>query len=194
LCNYVDVYKNEYITPDIDFMAATATKSELDKFRLRYGDILITKDSEEWNDIAVPAFVSQDFETVACGYHLSQVRAFTDIIHPEYLFRAFMSGGVAEQFQVAANGVTRFGLSVGAITTVLFPVPPLDEQRTIAVFLADKTRRIDRLVAGLPSDVTGSGILVRFGLLLHEYRAALVTSAVTGQIDVRKYRSEATCQ
>ena len=27
LCNYVDTYKNERVTADIDFMAATATKN-----------------------------------------------------------------------------------------------------------------------------------------------------------------------
>ena len=29
LCNYVDVYKNEYITPEIAFMHATATPNRV---------------------------------------------------------------------------------------------------------------------------------------------------------------------
>ena len=39
-------------------MRATATKAEIDKFIVMQGDIIITKDSESWDDIAVPAYVS----------------------------------------------------------------------------------------------------------------------------------------
>ena len=46
LCNYVDVYYNDRITPDLDFMAATATSEQRRHFSLRAGDVLITKDSE----------------------------------------------------------------------------------------------------------------------------------------------------
>ena len=34
LCNYTDVYKNDYITPDMDFMRATAMPREIKKFGL----------------------------------------------------------------------------------------------------------------------------------------------------------------
>ena len=46
LCNYVDVYKHDRITPSIPFMAATASRDEIERFRLESGDVLITKDSE----------------------------------------------------------------------------------------------------------------------------------------------------
>ena len=45
LCNYVDVYKNERITEHIPFMRVTASPEEIKKFRLRVGDVIITKDS-----------------------------------------------------------------------------------------------------------------------------------------------------
>lgn len=55
LCNYVDVYKSDRITESVPFMKATANADEIDRFRLEPEDILITKDSEVWNDIGVPA-------------------------------------------------------------------------------------------------------------------------------------------
>ena len=55
LCNYVDVYKNDRIDHRINFMQATATPDEIQRFRLERGDVLITKDSEAWDDIGVPA-------------------------------------------------------------------------------------------------------------------------------------------
>ena len=45
LCNYVDVYYNDLITVDLEFMNATATPAQVRRFRLRAGDVVITKDS-----------------------------------------------------------------------------------------------------------------------------------------------------
>ena len=57
LCNYVDVYKADRIQTEMALMAATATAEEIEKFRLLPGDVLITKDSEAWDDIGVPTLV-----------------------------------------------------------------------------------------------------------------------------------------
>jgi len=51
LCNYTDVYNNDKIVDDPNFMRATATQDEIKRFTLKRGDVLITKDSEEWNDM-----------------------------------------------------------------------------------------------------------------------------------------------
>ena len=60
LCNYTAVYYNTRITNSIEFMKATAKKSEIDKYTLQVNDVIITKDSETPGDIAVPALVSED--------------------------------------------------------------------------------------------------------------------------------------
>jgi|CXWL01.1.fsa_nt_gi type I restriction enzyme S subunit len=74
LCNYTDVYYNEKITPQIDFMVATASAEQVKKFTLREGDTIITKDSETADDIAIAAYVPQNMPGVICGYHLSMIR------------------------------------------------------------------------------------------------------------------------
>ena len=74
LCNYVDVYYNDRITQAIPFMAATASPDEVERFRLQRGDVLITKDSETWDDIAVPALVVDAADDLLCGYHLAILR------------------------------------------------------------------------------------------------------------------------
>ena len=48
LCNYTDVYRNERVSPDMDLMAATATRQEIERFHLEVGDVVITKDSESF--------------------------------------------------------------------------------------------------------------------------------------------------
>jgi type I restriction enzyme S subunit len=73
LCNYVDVYKNEFITKELSFMKATASDAQIEKFTLSQGDVLLTKDSEDPEDIANPALVREELENVICGYHLTHV-------------------------------------------------------------------------------------------------------------------------
>src|SRR5438045_2292983 len=72
LCNYIDVYKNEFINEKIEFMVATATRRQVDYFELKRGDVIITKDSETPDDIGIPAYVDLvDTKNIVCWYHLA---------------------------------------------------------------------------------------------------------------------------
>ena len=168
LCNYVDVYKNERITSGMEFMPATATKQQIERFGLRRGDVLLTKDSETPDDIAVPAVVDEDLGGVLCGYHLAMVRPKK---HHDgrYLARAISARGLREQFYIEALGVTRFGLGYNAIGCARLPAPPPDEQRRIADFLDRETERLDGLIAEKEKLIG----------LLEEKRKAAISEAVT---------------
>ena len=80
LCNYVDVYKHHRITPTMPFMTATASRDEIERFRLERGDVLITKDSETWDDIGVPSLVAESADDLLSGYHLALLRPTTEIL------------------------------------------------------------------------------------------------------------------
>jgi len=147
LCNYIDVYNNEYITFYLDFMEATATVEEIRRFNVEEGDVLVTKDSETWNDIAVPAYVASQLDNVLCGYHLAQVRTKRNLYDGQYLFRAFSARGINDQFRVEATGITRYGLGKYGFENAFFLVPPIREQQAIATFLDRETSRIDELIA-----------------------------------------------
>jgi type I restriction enzyme S subunit len=174
LCNYVDVYYNDEITEAIDFMVATASDAQIAKFTLRAGDTIITKDSETADDIAIAAFVPRDLPGVVCGYHLSMIRPkrSADGRFIKWLFGSRYAKGC---FAVRANGLTRVGLGQHDLENIDFAFPPLEEQRAIATFLARETAKIDTLVAQAESAIS----------LLTERRSALISAAVTGQIDVR---------
>jgi type I restriction enzyme S subunit len=68
LCNYIDVYNNDRITRNIDFMEASAELREINRFQIQRGDVLSTKDSETPDDIAISALVDDDLPNVLCGY------------------------------------------------------------------------------------------------------------------------------
>ena len=66
-------------------------------------------------------------------------------------------------------------LSAALLGSHIVPFPPDSEQRAIADFLDRETTKIDGLVTKVETAIAR----------LREYRAALITAAVTGQVDVR---------
>ncbi len=168
LCNYVDVYYNSEIGADIEFMAASASLEEIKKFQLKAGDVLITKDSEEWTDIAVPAHVAVDIPNLLCGYHLAQIRSGSRL-NGDFLFWLLSSNPINYQFKIEASGVTRYGLSNHALDNSLVLLPPVEEQKKLVDFLKTKTAQIDDLIL----------IKEKIIDLLKEELAATINQAVT---------------
>src|SRR5699024_9204575 len=78
LCNYTDAYKRDRVRPAPGLMRATATTDEIRRNRLRVGDSVFTKDSEDPQDIGISAFVDAEAEDFVCGYHLAIARPFED--------------------------------------------------------------------------------------------------------------------
>ena len=145
LCNYTDVYYNTRIINSIEFMKATAKKSEIDKYTLQVNDVIITKDSETPGDIAVPALVSEDLGGTVCGYHLAIVRPNSQLVEGAYLNYLFSMQKTRYYFFTLATGATRFGLSIGGINKAHFTLPPLEEQRRIAAVLTNSDREVELL-------------------------------------------------
>lgn len=168
LCNYTDVYNNETIHLGMEFMAGTATQAEIDKFHLLADDVVITKDSESWDDIAIPALVTETADDFVCGYHLAMIRPDPDKLDGAFLFRCLQSKPLRIQLELAANGITRFGIPKNAIGSMALPVPPTPIQRAIARFLDRETADIDALIAA-------KQLLLD---LLAEKRRAIVAEAV----------------
>ena len=146
LCNYTDVYYNEVISLDCDFMRATATADHIDLLTLRAGDTVITKDSETADDIAIAAYVPKDLPGVVCGYHLAIVRP-NSAQNGLFIKRLFESDYLRAYFEVSARGLTRVSLPQYALKNVVIAIPTRTEQNAIAGFLDRETSKIDALIA-----------------------------------------------
>lgn len=172
LCNYTDVYYNEFITSGIPFKQATASKSEIDRFSLKRWDVIITKDSEDPADIGIPSLVSDDLPGVVCGYHLTVIRA-SDTPTARLLHRILMSHPTGAYFFIEAPGITRYGLGQDAIGSLPVCLPPEEHRADVCDWIDRETTRIDALIAKK----------TRFIELLKEKRQALITQAVTKGLD-----------
>lgn len=180
LCNYTDVYKNEFINSSLPFMKATASKDEIERYKLFEGDIIITKDSETWDDIGIPALVTESKYNLLCGYHLAVIRGHKNRIVPKYLLRCLQSKTIRLQLELASSGVTRFGLPKEAIGRLILPVPDPSIQDAIVKLIDSELSRLDSLISSKTSWLA----------LLTEKRQSLITETVSRGIDSSTSLSE----
>ena len=176
LCNYTDVYKNDFITNDMQLMIATASDDQIEKFTLIKGDVIITKDSETADDIANPALVIEELENVVCGYHLSVLRPYSKL-NSHFLLRALQCKVINIQFEICSNGVTRVGLGVHDMKSARIPLPPFHEQQIIVNHIETEIKILHKTISTIEKEIT----------LVQEYKTALIAEAVTGKIDVRDF-------
>jgi len=92
-----------------------------------------------------------------------------------WLLLAMRSDGVFSQLDAGASGATIRGVNIFSLKRARIPVPPRQEQDEIAGFISVAASSVDRLAADAQRAVA----------LLQERRTALISAAVTGQIDVR---------
>ncbi|HNQ90201.1 MAG TPA: restriction endonuclease subunit S [Verrucomicrobiota bacterium] len=168
LCNYVDAYQNEYVTGREEFMEATATDAEITQFGIQAGDIMVTKDSETPDDIAVPSVYLGESGRLVCGYHLALVRPDQDEVNPVFLAKQIRHHRLARYFGRVCNGLTRYGLPTAAFqeAEIWRPEPP--EQDAIARILQDVDqalretacviKKLHKVKAGLVLDLLRRGI------------------------------------
>ena len=102
-------------------------------------------------------------------------RLNTNRAMPEFIALA-LSATARSECGYLATGATRDRLNLGLASARVVPLPPLNEQAEIVASLNRDTARIDLLTEKTQRSID----------LLKERRAAFITAAVTGQIDLRE--------
>lgn len=150
LLNYVDVYKNKYITEDIPTMRVTAPLKKVTACNVLKGDIFITPTSETKDDIGHTAVALDTLNNVVYSYHLMRYRLSQfNMINSYYINYIFDTFAVKEQIYKFANGLTRFGLSKDKFADIIIPYPSLAKQQEIVSQLDTFTTLISNLESEL---------------------------------------------
>lgn len=157
------------LIPDEKNTITTETAERLRRYRLQIGDVVFARRG----DIGRCATVRKDQEGWLCGTGSMVVRLKTGL--PDYFSQVFSSAGFSSLLELHAVGTTMLNLNPSILGRMRVPVPPVHEQKIIVDYLDRETTRIDQLVAKVETAIAR----------LTEYRQALITSAVTGKIDVR---------
>lgn len=145
LCNFVDVYKNWAITHDLydGFMVATASDIEIERFKIKKGQVAFTKDSETRDDIGIATYIAEDFDDVVLGYHTALVTPNEDIILGKYLNAFMHSKYILKYFEMNATGSgMRYTLSLETLNDIPILAPSLKDQEKIGNFFSAIDKKI----------------------------------------------------
>ncbi len=137
------------------------------------GDVLFSKDGT----IGRTVVVQQDQDFVVAS-SLIIIRPVQSILCSDFLNRLCQSRAVMGQVDCFVKGAGLPRLSVQNLLKVVGCFPPLVEQIAIANYLDQEAANLDALTAEAQRAID----------LLQERRTALISAAVTGQIDVRTAR------
>ena len=92
-----------------------------------------------------------------------------------YLFQYCYKLKVFYKYGKGSSHLGRWRFTTIEFENFCFPVPPLDEQRTISKYLDHKTKNINTLIEKITKKIK----------ILNEFRKTLVSSVVTGKITIR---------
>jgi type I restriction enzyme S subunit len=118
--------------------------------------------------------VPKEFSASNINQHVCVIRLVDEEAVP-FVAWFFKSDVAKNQIDLAQNGAAREGLNFEQIGAMLLPLPNATEQFQIQSFLDAETAQLDALTTEAHSAIA----------LLQERRTALISAAVTGQIDAR---------
>ena len=160
---YIDLEKVKYISEEEHRELIRRCKPEL-------GDILISKNGT----IGITKVIDWKWE-FSIFVSLCLVKIKKELINANFFSWQFSSDAVAQQIVEGSKKTSVINLHLDKIKELIVIIPPLPEQKAIAEYLDQETARIDMLVTKIQAAIEK----------LREYRTALISSAVTGKIDVR---------
>ena len=166
--------KNLTAGPGISF-AETKFVSEDEHGRLwrraspERGDVLISKDGT----LGVTRVIETD-RVFSIFVSVALLKLQKQMLDPWFLRFAFESEALWQQFEARKSGSGLKHLILTDIGNVDVPQPPLSEQQEIAAFIREGAGRFDSLTETTRQNIDK----------LREYRQALITAAVTGQVEV----------
>ena len=165
LCNFTDVYNNSFINSRLanDFMIATCTETEAVTFKLRQDQVAITKDSEKANDIGVPCYISENFDDVVLGYHLTLISPKKNKLDGKFLYYFLKSNYAKKYFENNCSGSgQRMTLIIDRIKSMPIKIPAFPVQKKIGQILFDFDMKIE-----INNEVTSK--LEQIAKLTYEY-------------------------
>ena len=150
-------------------------------YEVRVGDVLMSRASGSPELVGSTALVKATRERLMLSDKIFRLK-LKEFVNAAFFVAALNSRPLRIQIENALSGGNGMAnnLPQSSLLTFAMAVPPLAEQATITVFLEQETAKLDTLTAEARSAIT----------LLQERRTALISAAVTGQIDVRAPRHE----
>ncbi|MBR9827183.1 MAG: hypothetical protein GYB41_00790 [Oceanospirillales bacterium] len=174
-------YKNVYVgggITDSDLSALVEMNdSELERFRVNYGDVFFTRTSETPDEIGFANVYLGNRDDVVFNGFVIRGRQRTQTFDSGFLKYAFQSNAVRKQMMDNSKFTTRAGISGESLGLIKITIPDISEQEAIASSLDSVHNRIKRAKDKLQS--------------CQSLKKALMQDLLTGKVRVNVEDKEA---
>jgi type I restriction enzyme S subunit len=160
--------KVDYTTSE-EFIPESEYEDVMRRGKPEVGDVLFTTEAP------LGQVANMDRTDVALAQRVLKFRGQAGILD-NYFLKYWLMGSFAQaDMEQLATGSTALGIKGSKVVQLRLCLPPNDEQRAIVIFLDAELSKFDTLTTEAQRAID----------LLQERRTALISAAVTGQIDVR---------
>ena len=152
------------------------------EYEIHAGDLLMSRASGSPELIGSVAFIDQIRPKLLLSDKIFRLRT-NEKVGRRYLAAVLASTPLRQQIRQSISGAVGLAnnLPQSEIKNFVVALPPRDEQALIEAFITSESKKLDDLLQDTEKTIE----------LLRERRSALISAAVTGQIDVRGLVPEA---
>lgn len=157
--------------PQYDYYGASGVIDKIDYYNVDDKVLLIGEDGAN--------LVARNLPLVYKAEGKFWVNNHAHILKPKDDDYDFMAHALeAADYTLYITGSAQPKLSQDNLQSVKLPVPPIEEQKRIAVFLNETALKIDSSISELQSQIED----------LKAYKSSVITEAVTGKVDLRDWK------
>jgi len=142
--NVMDVFENTFISHDNIIGSVQLSEKQIKKNLVKKGDVLFNRTSETQDEIGMSALYDDDKEAVFGGFVI-RGRPKNSKLNHQYNGYSFQSELIRKQIISKGQGAVRVNIGQTDLEKVLFPIPPLPEQKKIAEILSIWNQGIETL-------------------------------------------------
>ncbi len=156
---------NGRITPSQEITISEAKVCELERHKLRTGDIVVARRGE----LGRCALVTSAEDGWICGTGSLLIRFKHSMFVPAYFQKVFSSRYVSDLLSLSSIGATMANLNAGMVARLRMPLPSEDEQERIVRFIEENNQIAEHAINRTEREIS----------LLREFRTRLTADVVT---------------
>ncbi|WP_245488302.1 restriction endonuclease subunit S [Rhizobium ruizarguesonis] len=171
--SYSDVFKNFELPQEVTGLVESSD-ADRNRYTVRSGDIFFTRTSETIEEIGMSSVCLKAIPNATFAGFLIRVRPYPNILLPEFSKFYFRNTSLRAFLVKEMNLVTRASLSQTLLGNIPVLIPPREDQEKIAAFINENLAALNDVASNIENAIER----------LTEYRAAIITKAVTGELEV----------
>lgn len=153
IVNFTDVYNKRYLTAEMLKGKVTLSDAEIERYRVKKGDVFFTRTSETKEDIGMSSTVIEDIPNCTFSGFVLRARPLTNLLLPKFCSYYFSTNQVRDNIVRYASFTTRATTSGTKLAKIPVPIIPIEKQEKIVSILDKFDKLCNDISEGIPAEI-----------------------------------------